>query len=578
MRKNAAQLAVAALEKLGVTHTFGIPGVHNTEFYDALHASEQITPILVTHEGGAAFMADGMSRVRQMHEGIGVLAIVPAAGFTHAASGIGEAYLDGVPMLVISGGVRTDTEFDFVLHGVDQLELAKGITKGAFRVNHQNDVTDVLYQAYQLATEGKPGPVLVEIPVNLQLFDATVAQPQQPPQPTTPAIDEQAIQRAVELISAGKRPGLFVGWGARHAQQPLIDLAEYLQAPVATTLQGLSVFPHDHPLHVGFGFSASAVPAAQASFKDCDLMIAIGTRFAEIPTGSFSAKVPENLIHIDIDESVFNRNYPSKVSIRGDATEVLRLLNDALHGQPPRPENASLKATIKQLKQDYFDEWQAHDSHERINPYVFFTSIAAQMMDDAIIVLDDGNHTYLAAELLPLKAGMTLLTPTDYNAMGYAVPAAIGAKLAQPERQTIAIVGDGCFVMTGMELLTAQQQEIGVVCFVFNDGELSQIAQAQQTPYARKPCTALVGAKFEGMALATGAHYIRIETEAELDAYIAQAFDVAAKGQSVLVDVNIDYSKPTRFTQGTVKSTFKRFPTRQKLRIAGRAVKRKLFG
>ncbi|MEC9318484.1 MAG: thiamine pyrophosphate-binding protein, partial [Pseudomonadota bacterium] len=165
MRKNAAQLAVAALEKLGVTHTFGIPGVHNTEFYDALHASEQITPILVTHEGGAAFMADGMSRVRQITEGIGVLAIVPAAGFTHAASGIGEAYLDGVPMLVISGGVRTDTEFDFVLHGVDQLELAKGITKGAFRVNHQNDVTDVLYQAYQLATEGKPGPVLVEIPV-----------------------------------------------------------------------------------------------------------------------------------------------------------------------------------------------------------------------------------------------------------------------------------------------------------------------------------------------------------------------------------------------------------------------------
>jgi len=578
VRKNAAQLAVMALERLGVTHTFGIPGVHNTEFYDALNASQKITPILVTHEGGAAFMADGMSRVRPMHEGIGVLAIVPAAGFTHAASGIGEAYLDGVPMLVISGGVRSDTPHDFVLHGVDQLELAKGITKGAFRISHQNEVTDTLYAAYQLATGGKPGPVLVEIPVNLQLFDAAVDKPKAPPQTNQPMIDKKALERAIELISAGKRPGIFAGWGARHAQAALVELSEHLQAPVATTLQGLSVFPHDHPLHAGFGFSPSAVPAARSSFAQCDVMIAIGTRFAEIPTGSFSAVVPENLIHIDIDDAVFDRNYPSQVSIQGDADEVLQQLNEALRDQPARTENTQLIATIKQQKQAYINEWRAHDSGSRVNPQYFFEALSAQLDDNATIVLDDGNHTYLAAELLPLKAAMTLLTPTDYNAMGYAVPAAIGAKLAHPERQTIAVVGDGCFVMTGMELLTAKQQGLGVVCFVFNDGALSQIAQAQQMPYGRQPCTSLVGAKFEGMAIATGAHYLRIETEADLDAYLAEAFTTAAQGQSVLVDVNIDYSKPTCFTQGTVKSTFKRFPARQKLRIAGRAVKRKLLG
>ena len=163
MKKTAAWLAVYAMEQLGIKFTFGIPGVHNTELYDELNNSKTVTPILVTHEGGAAFMADGVSRAST--DTIGALAIVPAAGLTHASSGIGEAFLDGIPMLVFTGGIRTDTGKRFQLHEIDQLEIAKPITKAAFRILRHEDVVSTIFEAYRIATSGEPGPVLIEIPV-----------------------------------------------------------------------------------------------------------------------------------------------------------------------------------------------------------------------------------------------------------------------------------------------------------------------------------------------------------------------------------------------------------------------------
>lgn len=588
MKKNAAELAVFALEQLGIRRTFGIPGVHNTELYDALNNSKHITPVLVTHEGGAAFMADGVSRAaehdKQGLDQIGVLAIVPAAGFTHAASGIAEAFLDGIPMLIISGGVRTDTGNRFQLHGIDQLELAKPITKACYRVSHQSEVVETIYRAYRQAVSGKPGPVLVEIPVNLQLFNDHVPTPV----PYQDFIEQQArvdevdiselVTQSVQLLRQAKRPALFVGWGARHAKAELVKLAEYLQMPVATTLQGLSAFPHRHPLHVGFGFSPSAVPAAQQAFADCDVLLAIGTRFSEIPTGSYSARVPSKLIHVDIDASVFNQNYVAKVAVAADASRYVEQLLDKLSNDPAVPKNESLQLAIEKHKADYQQEWLQHDSGDRVNPGHFFNHLRQHMDDDAVTVLDDGNHTFLTAELYPLAAPATLLTPTDYNAMGYAVPAAIGAKFVQPDKQVFAIVGDGCFMMTCMEIVTATTHQLGIIYFVFNDGELSQIAQAQQMPYNRKPCTQLGQANIEGIARATGAAYVAMRSNDDIDTAIEEALRVSSANQPVIVDVSIDYSKSTAFTAGTAKSTFKRFPLRQRLRIAGRAIARKLKG
>lgn len=580
MKKTAAWLAVYALEQLGIRHTFGIPGVHNTELYDELNSSPSITPVLVTHEGGAAFMADAVSRVSE--GGIGVLAIVPAAGFTHAASGIGEAFLDGIPMLVLSGGVRTDTGRRYQLHAIDQMALAAPLTKAAFRIERHRDVIPTIFEAHRIATSGQPGPVLVEIPVNLQLFPGEVDElPRWTPPPPPGRPDPEAVRRAVDLLLAARRPGLFVGWGARGATAAVAALAERLNAPVSTTLQGLAAFPADHPLHAGFGFSPSAVPAARNAFEGCDALLAVGTRFSEIPTGSFAAPVPGALIHVDICPEVIGANYPARVGIAGDAGAVLAALLDEMSSRNrpgPAGDGGALAGRIAGDKAAWRREWHAHDSGGRVNPARFFDELRRQMPDDAVTVLDDGNHTYLAAELFPIRSGGRLLTPTDFNAMGYAVPAAIGAKLARPDDEVFAIVGDGCFMMTCMEIATAAARGLGIVFFVFRDGELSQIAQAQQIPYNRKPCTTVGSLNVAGVAQATGAAYVSMPDGGAIASAVAEARAKAAAGQPVVVEVAIDYSKRTAFTSGTAKSTFRRFPLSQRLRFAGRALMRRVTG
>jgi len=577
MKRTGAWLTVYALEQIGARFTFGIPGVHTTELYDALNSSNRITQVLVTHEGGASFMADAVGR---LSDTIGVLTVVPAAGLTHAASGIGEAFLDGVPMLVISGGPRTDTPHRYQLHQMDTHKFMSGLTKATFRVTSHDEVVPTLFKAYDIATSGEPGPVFVELPVNILLMTDEIGELPQflPPKPSSVEAPAE-IARAADLLLAAKRPGIFAGWGARDATPELVRLADYLQAPVATTLQGLSVFPGNHPLHTGFGFGASAVPAAQNAFKECDGMIAIGTRFAEIATGSYGADVPENLIHTDINPAVFNANYPAKVAIPGDAGAVLRQLLAALEAKAQRrAPNGALREQIRKDKAAYRESWYRNDAKDIVNPARFFDELRRQMPDDGILAIDDGNHTFLTAELMPILSPKSVILPTDFNCMGYAVPAAIGAKLAFPDRAVQAIVGDGAFMMTCMEILTAASNNLGVVYYIFNDGELAQIAQAQAIPYGRKPATTIGKLNIEGVALATGAAFVAMNDNTEIADAIAKARMIAGTGQPVIVAVRIDYSKRTAFTSGAVKTNFGRFPLNEKLRFLARAAVRHVVG
>ena len=577
MKKTGAWLARYALEQLGIRYTFGIPGVQNTELYDELNNSDTITPMLVSHEGGGAFMADGLSR---LSDTVGTLVVVPAAGLTHAASGIGEAFLDGVPMLVICGGVRTDIAWKFQLHQMDLHQFMRGITKATYLIERHQDIIPTLFEAYRSATTGEPGPVFIELPANLQLFPEEVGEL---PRWTPPALPAPAaaslIAAAVSLLTNARHPGLFVGWGARDCLAELTALAEHLQAPLATTLQGFSMFPASHPLHVGFGFGPAAVPAARKAFADCDVMLAIGTRFGEIATGSFGVTVPTRLIHIDINPQTLNVNYPAQVAIAGDARVLLPQLLAALRQEMPAASaNLALQGRIAADKKAYRQSWYDHDSKGRVNPARFFDALRSANPAQAVTVVDDGNHTYLTAELMPILTARSAIVPTDFNAMGYSVPAAIGAKLARPDVPVNCIVGDGCFRMTCMEIITATQYRLGVVYYVFCDGELSQIAQAQEIPYNRKPCTVLASVVIDGVARAVGAHYLKISNDAELAAQITIANAFAKTGQPVIVEVLIDYSKRTAFTEGVVKTNFQRFTLAQKARALSRAVVRKVTG
>ncbi|MCG8490533.1 MAG: thiamine pyrophosphate-dependent enzyme, partial [Sneathiellales bacterium] len=240
--------------------------------------------------------------------------------------------------------------------------------------------------------------------------------------------------------------------------------------------------------------------------------------------------------------------------------------------------NSSVEAVIKSSKEQYRAEWEGHKNDERVNPLHFFESLRKELDPDAIVVVDDGNHTFLAAELFPVLDPDGFICPSDFNCMGYAVPAAIGAKISNPEKQVTAIVGDGAFTMTCMEILTATRNELGVVFCVFNDGELSQIAQAQQIPYNRKPCTVLGFMNLKGVAEATGADYLLMDKQSDPLVVMEQAQNKAKEGQAVIVDVQIDYSKKTAFTKGTVKTNFKRLPAATKARFLGRSLLRHVGG
>lgn len=579
MKKTGAWLVRYALEQLGITYTLGIPGVHNTEIYDELNLSDTITPILVTHEACAAFMADAISRTSDK---TGTLVIVPAAGAAYASAGIGEAFLDGVPMLIISGGIRTDSQYAFQLHEMDQQNFLSEITKKAVKIRHHHDIVPAIFEAYRIAHDGEPGPVFVEVPLNLQLqadevdnlprYDST--------RDASPTIlDDTLIDASIDLMITAKNPGIFAGWGARDATDKLIKIAEHLNTPVCTTLQGLSVFPGNHPLHTGMGFGAYAVPAAYHAFKNCDCMLAVGTRFGEIATGSFGVTVPENLIHIDINPSVFHVNYPARVTIAGDASRVLDGIWARLQ-KKPQPQNgrADIGEQIKKDKALYKKEWLAHNSENRVNPSVFFESLRRLLKDDDIVVTDDGNHTFLAAELMPIHGARKFISPTDFNCMGYAVPAVIGTKLVHPENHVVGIIGDGAFAMTCMEILTATSLKIGTVFFVFKDGELSQIAQAQELPYNRKVCTVLGNLSIKGVAMATGARFLELKNNAEVEDIIKKALRLAGENMPVIIEVNIDYTKRTRFTEGILKTNLKRFNLGTKARFIGRAIVRHITG
>jgi len=577
MKRTGASLAVYALEQIGVKYTFGIPGVHNIELYDELNNSEIIEPVLVTHEGGASFMALGASCTSNS---IGTLMIVPAAGTTNAMSGIGEAFLDGIPMLIFSGGTRQDSGRHYQLHQLDQENLVGEITKGFFKIKSHDEIIPSIYKAYDLAISGEPGPVFIEIPIELQMFKGAVKQII----PYTksfqnPVLDQQKILDAAKLLLQADNPGIYVGWGAAHAQEFTKKIADILGAPVATTLQGKASFPASHELHTGFGFGPNSVPASQKAFKKCDAMLAVGVRFSEIGTGSFGVKVPENLIHIDINPTVFDKNYPSKIGIEADAKDALQLLSEELEKLAPNrnKDHTSLVKLIKDAKKKYNREWTEKPLADKVSPGFFFEALTKYTDDDTYFIVDDGKHTYLAAELLPVNRSKHFVSPTDFNCMGFCVPAAIGAKFMNPENKVVGIVGDGGFLMTGMETLTAASYKKGIVYFVFHDGELGQISQFQKIPLKRKVATIIGNVNIKGIADACGAAYFLMSNDMEIESVMLKAFQETKKDIPVIVDVAIDYTKKTYMTKGVIKVNLARFSFKEKVRFIGRALKRHLL-
>lgn len=573
MKIRGSKIVVKALEDEGVRLTFGIPGTHNVELYDALEDSERIEPVLVTDEQSASFAADGVSRTSDT---IGVVNVVPSAGVTHCLSGVGEAYMDNVPLVVLVCGIRKNTQSAYQVHDVDQLSILRPITKAAIKVEKPEDIYPLVRRAFAIARSQTPGPVAIEIPANFYILHQEIDEPVYKDEtPPIPKPSERELKEAVNILKNSRFSALYVGNGARAASALVKKLAETLAAPVTTTIQGKGVFPENHPLWLWNGFGASAPSFVRSIMDRCGCLLAIGCRFGEVATASYGLKTPANLIHVDINDEVFNRNYPAKLAVKSDAGAFIDGLLNFLE---PAKKNEALEIEIRNGHQTVKEDWRAHASKDKVSPHALFEALQRFAGEDAIYSTDSGNGTFLAMEHLRLNQPACFIAPVDFSCMGYSVPAAIGAKFANPNRDVIALAGDGALLMTGLELLTASSYRVAPITFVLHDGELAQIAQLQSTTFARKTCSTLPQYSVEAFAKVTNCRFFKLKNDADIEQVLPRAFEIARADEPVLVDVNIDYSQKTYFTKGIMTTNFWRLPWGERLSMLSRAVSRRLVG
>jgi acetolactate synthase-1/2/3 large subunit len=568
MKMTGADMVVRALEDEGIAFTFGIPGTHNIELYDSLARSAKVRPVLVTDEQSASFMADGAARSSGT---LAVVNVVPGAGLTHALSGIAEAYLDGIAMLVLGCGIRRDTGKAFQLHDVDQQAIARPVTKAQFLAREGADLYATIRRACRIARAAPAGPVFVEVPAEHYLFryelryEAEAAAVEKPRQ--------EELDRVKSLLAACRRPLVYLGLGAAGAGTDLVALAERMDAPVATTISGKGVFPESHPLWLWCGFGAAAPPFVRKIAADCDLTLAIGCRFSEVGTGSYGLEPPGKLVHVDIDASVFDRNYRSEAAVTADAAAFVSLLLAEL---PARKSDPELRKAIRAGHAKVWSDWATPAEAERVAPPLLLKTLQQILGPEAIYTTDSGNGTFLAMECLRLDRPRAFLAPVDYSCMGYAVPAALGAALACPDRPVAALAGDGAFLMTGLELLTAAQLQLPVMVLVLRDRELAQIAQFQQTALGRKSCSELPDYDLPAFSRAVGAEYLLLARNADVETVLRKARAAAEGKRPVVVEVAIDYSRKTYFTNGVVRTNLGRLPWPDRLRMVSRALWRGL--
>ncbi len=576
MAITGGELVVRALEAEGIRHAFGIPGTHNIELYDAM-ARSSVQPVLVTDEQSAGSMADGYWRASGR---LACVNLVPGAGFTHALSGIAEAYLDGVPMLVLGCGIRRDVRMAYQLHDIDQLAMAAPVTKGTFRPLTGGELYPTVRQACTLARAGCPGPVMVEVPVNLYLarHDVDPSRPANPEPVPTPLPSPADLDAAADFLTRpGGRPLLYLGLGAAGAGADLVRLAEWLGAPVATTISGKGVFPESHPLFLWNGFGNAAPPFARRIAAACGRVVAIGCRFSEVGTAGYGLALPGPMLHVDIDPGALGRNFPAELGLVSDAGGFVRAMLDRLDGRRPA-ERGELVREIAAGQAGVREEWAAHRSADRVSPPLLLQRLQSVFGPDTIYATDSGNGTFLAMESLRLDGPGRFLAPVDYSCMGYSVPAAIGAKLARPEAPVIALAGDGAFLMTGLECLTAAANGIAVGVVVLRDRELAQISQFQETAFNRPVASTLPDYDLAGLAAGMGIDCLQLARDGEVDEVLAALRERLAAGRPVLVDAAVDYGEKTWFTRGVVKTMLGRLPWSDRVRFVARALARRVTG
>jgi acetolactate synthase-1/2/3 large subunit len=473
MKITGAQLIIHLLERQGIRTIAGIPGGANLPLYDALSQSDKIRHILTRHEQGAAFIAQGMARVSGRPA---VCFATSGPGAVNTLTAIADARMDSIPVICITGQVSGGMIGTDAFQEIDTYGMSIPITKHNFLVRSVDELLEVIPKAFCIAASGRPGPVLIDIPRDVQSGFLEFEEWPEPGRPSSlPQFKMQDIKEAAKMINNARRPVLYLGGGIIHAEagNTALRLMEKASLPAVATLMGLGAVPSDHPLFMGM-LGMHAARYTNLALEECDLLIAVGVRFDDRATGRverFCSKAA--IIHIDIDPAEIGKLKLAHTGIAGDAGQVMEALLPLIDSNLRR----EWLGHIEELKRHYPLQMPGKDDPS--TPYGLITQVAAFLDDNAVITTDVGQHQMWTAQAYPLSRPRCWLTSGGLGTMGFGLPAAIGAALALPDRTVVCFSGDGSLMMNIQELATAVEENINVKIVLLDNNALGLVRQQQ---------------------------------------------------------------------------------------------------
>ena len=554
MGLKVAEGIVKALERLGIQIIFGIPGSQTCPFYDALYFSS-IRHVLVRHEQMAAYMADAYAKFTGKP---GICDGTGGPGATNLLTGIATAWTDSSPLLVFTGQQPLSQIGRGAFQELDHVSIFKPVTKWSTQLVKAERTVETVKEAYRIATWGKPGPVHINIPFDVQIQCLTAEDAEilekwpfdlSPPKPSG---DQYAIKEATKLLVSSSRPLIISGGGVHYssrAWKPLRALAELLEIPVATTFNGRGSFPEDHPL------SAGRMGLHAASYNDellarADVILAVGCRFASMSTRGWRNINPNAvLIHVDIDPRNIGRNYPAEISIVGDAGKVLEAMLKEAEGMETESKKRKEWLDFLTAAKERWREsrWFAENSSEDdfLKPQRVCMEIRRFVSRDTVFTLDAGNNKLWASTFLDIYEPCTWIQSGCFGPMGYALPAAIACKLASPSKTVVALCGDGGFYMSLHELSTSIQENVPVIVCILNDMALGTIKHRQRTSYGGRFISVdFKNPDFASVAEAFGCTGLEARTLSQLRSSLKEGIRELRRGETVVVNIYVDGEEP----------------------------------
>ena len=543
---SGAEMVVQSLIEEGVEQIFGYPGGSVLDIYDALHAkTDQIKHVLVRHEQAATHMADGYARATGNP---GVVLVCSGPGATNTITGIATAYMDSIPMIVISGNVPNNMIGNDAFQECDIVGVSRPVVKHSFLVKKAEDIPETVKKAFYIATSGRPGPVLIDLPKDV--MNPQVKLPYEYPQaismrsykPTTTGHKGQ-IKKGLKTLLEAKRPVLYVGGGAviSEAEQHLTKLAEALNLPVVSTLMGLGAFPGTHKNSLGM-LGMHGVYEANMAMHRADLIFGVGVRFDDRTTNNLEKYCPDaKVMHIDIDPSSISKNVKADLPIVGSADKVLESMVKLLEEQGSTNDQEALNRWWDEIQVWRDRECLSYEtSPERIKPQQVIETLHKLTNGDAYVASDVGQHQMFAALYYPFNKPRRWINSGGLGTMGFGLPAGMGVKFAKPDEEVVVVTGDGSIQMNIQELSTAMQYDIPVKIINLNNRFLGMVKQWQDIIYQGRHSNSYMSSvpDFAAIAEAYGHVGIRIESPDQLESGLKQALDM--KDRLVFVDINVD--------------------------------------